>query len=640
MNLKVELAAFKNQSHELPVGEKALLSCRFAKQLEKAGEYEAASEILSEFWPNNVESLDDETKAEILLRIGSVTGWLASGQPHDGGQETSKNLLTISIEIFEALGRSEKVAEGRGDLALCYWREGAYDEARIQLRTALHLLPEGQDELQATLLIRAGIVEVWSQRLNEASRLYDEAAPLLDNTDDHALKGAFHDELAILFMKLSEGANSKGYVDRALIEYAAASFHFEQAGNVRYHARVENNLGYLFYLLGRFKDAWTHLDRARALFIELGDVGYVAQVDETRARTLLAEGHLVEAERVVRSVVKTLERVGEQALLAQALTTRGSALARLGNDDRARAAFEQAINVALTAGDLDGAGAAKLSFIEELGKKLSIKELISIFRDAIDLLRGSQDPATGNRLITCAEQLFEVVERLEDEPHIDELQTWEGFSIKKYIRDGERAVIERALRDAGGSVTRAAKLLGFKHHQSLISLINGKHKDLLHTRSKVRKRRRHIASPRKPKQESTGSKSGADSSATISVLHVEDNEAVARVVQETLMADGMNVDLCSSGTAALEILKGSKPYDVLVIDNELPGLNGLELVVRVRTMKHRSNMRVIMLSGDEIEKEAWRAGAHGFLRKPKDIDRVSSTAKRLVAGVSGQSSRK
>jgi len=62
----------------------------------------------------------------------------------------------------------------------------------------------------------------------------------------------------------------------------------------------------------------------------------------------------------------------------------------------------------------------------------------------------------------------------------------------------EKTFIERALRDAGGSVTKAARLLGFRHHQSLIALINSRHRDLLGTRSAVRKRRHHLFS--KPRQ--------------------------------------------------------------------------------------------------------------------------------------------
>src|SRR6185295_7628149 len=90
--------------------------------------------------------------------------------------------------------------------------------------------------------------------------------------------------------------------------------------------------------------------------------------------------------------------------------------------------------------------------------------------------------------------LLETLARLEIDDHESKEHNWEGFSLRKHVREDERAVIERALRDAGGSVTRAAHLLGFKHHQSLISLINSRHKELLQTRSPVRKRRRHLFS--------------------------------------------------------------------------------------------------------------------------------------------------
>ena len=92
----------------------------------------------------------------------------------------------------------------------------------------------------------------------------------------------------------------------------------------------------------------------------------------------------------------------------------------------------------------------------------------------------------------------------------------------------------------------------------------------------------------------------------------------------------MHVDACLSGTTALEILRSDAPYDLIVVDNDLPGLSGLELVLRIQTMAHRRNTPVIMLSGDDCEAEAWRAGVKAFLRKPEAIDQVSSTIKRLL----------
>lgn len=634
MNVTSKLTELKKQSSDLPISDRARFSCRLAKQFEKAGEYEAAWAALSEFWPQRdqppkLDDLDEPEKAEILLRVGALAGWFGAADQTRGTQEIAKDFITQSLEIFEGLDQADKRAEAHGDLALCYWREGSYDEARIHLENALTRLGNDDSELKAVLLIRAGIVEEETLQLQSALRFYFQAEPLLEKSEDHALKGAFHNEFATLFIRLGTEENRRDYLDRALIEAAAASFHFEEAGNSRFLARVENNLGYLYFTIGQYRDAHQHLDRARHLFLRLKDRGTAAEVDETRARTLLAEGHLIEAERIARGAVRVFERGDQQARLAEALTTHGVALVRLGKEARGYALLERAIEVAETTGDFEGAGRARLSIIEELEEKIPAKDLISTYRAAIEQLKGSQDPSTGKRLIACADRLLDTCSRLEvTEPNIKE-HNWEGFSFKQHIHAGERAVIEQALRDSGGSVSKASRLLGFKHHQSLISLLNTRHKELLKTRSTVRRRRRHLFSAAKPKNRIIEEKP-RPTTGEISVLHVEDNKAVARLLQDTLGDEGLRVDSCTNGAVALEVLKGKTRYDAIVVDNDLPGLSGLELVLRVRSMSHRRNTPIIMLSGDNCEKEAWRAGVSDFLRKPGGVGEVSSTITRLL----------
>jgi CheY-like chemotaxis protein len=633
MNLQSQLATLQEQSRGLRLGERAVLCCSFAKQLEKAGEYEAACEALAEFWPERdrppkLDGLDDLTKAEILLRVGALAGWLGSVDQAEGTQENAKNLITKSVDLFGELGQSQRVAEARSDLGLCYWREGSYDEARIHLATALDCLPNEDSDLKAGVLIRAGIVEVDARRLSAALHFYDDAAALLEQSDDHALKGTFHNSFGLALRRLADEDNREDHLDRALIEYAAASFHFEQAGNDRYVARVENNLGYLSFSIGRYSEAHRHLDRARHLFLGLKDVETVAQVDDTRARTMLAEGRLREAERFARAAVQTLEKGDEQALLAEALTTYGIALARMGNHARSRALLQRAIEVAETAGDLEGAGRAHLSIIEEMGGQTSATELASIYQSAADLLQRSQDPSVGKRLIACARTVIEALGNSESENREAAEHSWEGFSFKEKILDCERALIERALRDANGSVTRAARLLGFKHHQSLISLINSRHKELLKTRTAVRKRRRHIFSKaRKIKTKIVGPEPG---SAQISILHAEDSEAIARLINEMFSAEAWRVELCVDGDSALRKLTSDERYDLLVVDNELPGLSGLDLVKRARKMTHRRRTPIVMLSGNDCETEAWRAGVDAFLKKPEQISELPSTISRLL----------
>jgi CheY-like chemotaxis protein len=634
MNLQSQIAALQEQSRDLALMERAKLCCRTAKHCEKAGEYELACEALGEFWPDRnefpkLEGLEPEMAAEILLRAGALAGWLGSVNPTGGSQETAKNLITRSIETFDRLGQIHRIAEARGDLALCYWREGALDEARIHLADALSGLGDGDPELKAVLFIRAGIVEVWAQRPKQALWLYEKAEPLLENSQDHAVKGALHNEMALLFTRLGTCENREYYLDRALIESAAASFHFEQAGNKRYLARVENNLGYLYFTIGRHKEAHSHLDRARYLFIELKDLETAAQVDDTRARTLLAEGRLVEAERFARSAVQTLEKGDEQALLAEALTTHGIALARLGNHSRARVLLQRAAEVAETSGDLEGAGRAHLSLIEEMGEQTAATELASIYQAATNLLQRSQDPSVGKRLISCARKVIEVLGDSEGNDRQRPENSWEGFSFKEKILECERALIERALRDANGSVTRAARLLGFKHHQSLISLINSRHKELLKTRTAVRKRRRHIFSkPRKIKYRPVGLPEPG--STQISILHAEDNEPLANVINEMLSVEGWRVELCVDGDSALRNLTSDERIDLLLVDNELPGLSGLDLVKRTRKMTHRRRTPIVMLSGYDCETEAWRAGVDAFLKKPQQVKDLPSTISRLL----------
>ena len=77
MNLQSQLKTLRNQNRELPLAERAHLSCHLAKQFEKGGEYEAAREALTEFWPEQssapvLEGLDEGTKAGLLLRIGAL----------------------------------------------------------------------------------------------------------------------------------------------------------------------------------------------------------------------------------------------------------------------------------------------------------------------------------------------------------------------------------------------------------------------------------------------------------------------------------------------------------------------------------------------------------------------------------------
>ena len=114
------------------------------------------------------------------------------------------------------------------------------------------------------------------------------------------------------------------------------------------------------------------------------------------------------------------------------------------------------------------------------------------------------------------------------------------------------------------------------------------------------------------------------------ILLVEDNQLVADAVRETLECEGWRVETCADGYVALLLIKGEARYDLILLDNELPNISGLELTRRARELPHRKETPIIMLSASECVRDAFLAGANVFLRKPQDIGKVVETAARLL----------
>src|ERR1044072_4245370 len=108
----------------LTSNERAKLRCHLAKEFEDAGNYESAREAMGDLWSRIGErpvtdGLNQETTAEVLLRVGVLTGWIGSVKQIEDAQELAKNLISESLALFEGLGDTKKAAEVQIDLAVC-----------------------------------------------------------------------------------------------------------------------------------------------------------------------------------------------------------------------------------------------------------------------------------------------------------------------------------------------------------------------------------------------------------------------------------------------------------------------------------------------------------------------------------------
>lgn len=117
----------------------------------------------------------------------------------------------------------------------------------------------------------------------------------------------------------------------------------------------------------------------------------------------------------------------------------------------------------------------------------------------------------------------------------------------------------------------------------------------------------------------------------VTILLAEDNLVVSDAVSDTLAAQGWRVEACPDGAQALRLIEGDIHFDALLLENDLPGVSGLELTRRVRALAHRRLIPVVIFSASEARLEAERAGADAFLRKPEDVSRIVRTLARLVS---------
>lgn len=101
----------------------------------------------------------------------------------------------------------------------------------------------------------------------------------------------------------------------------------------------------------------------------------------------------------------------------------------------------------------------------------------------------------------------------------------------------------------------------------------------------------------------------------IMILLVEANKITAKILRRYLESEGREVDLCADGRTAQRQLESEKRYDLIILDQILPWISGLELVRRARAIDHHRDTPIIMFSAAECEAEALAAGANSYVGK-------------------------
>ncbi len=114
------------------------------------------------------------------------------------------------------------------------------------------------------------------------------------------------------------------------------------------------------------------------------------------------------------------------------------------------------------------------------------------------------------------------------------------------------------------------------------------------------------------------------------VLVIEDEPVLARNLRDALQFHGYDVTLASSGEQGIEIAESLRP-NLVISDYRLPGIDGLEVIHRIRRTKAPTACIIITAHGDvAMAVAAMKAGASDFLAKPLNLFELCETAARVL----------
>lgn len=118
---------------------------------------------------------------------------------------------------------------------------------------------------------------------------------------------------------------------------------------------------------------------------------------------------------------------------------------------------------------------------------------------------------------------------------------------------------------------------------------------------------------------------------TAQVLVVDDDDEMRALLRRTLEADGYQVTERDRGTHVVETLRGA-PFDLIILDKEMPGLGGLDLLpILRREFPAVPVVFVTAFGGRQVAASALRLGAASYLEKPFKLAQLRDAINGLIS---------
>jgi two-component system cell cycle response regulator DivK len=118
----------------------------------------------------------------------------------------------------------------------------------------------------------------------------------------------------------------------------------------------------------------------------------------------------------------------------------------------------------------------------------------------------------------------------------------------------------------------------------------------------------------------------------VRVLYIEDNPDNRLLVQRVLVAEGFAVDVAANAADGVKLAETGRP-DLILVDINMPDVDGYTVTAQLRKMDHMSRVPIIALTANVMKgdkEKTLAAGCDGYIQKPIDIDQFPRQLTRFV----------
>jgi len=117
------------------------------------------------------------------------------------------------------------------------------------------------------------------------------------------------------------------------------------------------------------------------------------------------------------------------------------------------------------------------------------------------------------------------------------------------------------------------------------------------------------------------------------VLIVDDEKPIRELIREVLSAQGHEFELAADGAEAFASMR-KRSFDLAIVDRNMPGVTGIEVVEAIRKDPKTAAMKVLMCTASSVPleiDEAFAAGADDYILKPLNFPELMGKVARALA---------